>query len=75
MSVGIAAPFFPAPPGSYDPRYMAELVRNFALFVEQSRNPGPVRASELVLPSLPTSATGLASGTVWNDAGTLKVVP
>jgi hypothetical protein len=54
MSKGIAAPFFPAPPGSYDPRYMSEVVRNFALFVEQSRNPGPLRATELTL----TTASG-----------------
>ena len=25
--------------------------------------------------SLPTSTTGLSSGDVWNDAGTLKIVP
>lgn len=25
--------------------------------------------------SLPTSATGLSSGDVWNDSGTLKIVP
>jgi len=30
--------------------------------------------SNLKLTDLPTSASGLASGTVWNDAGTLKIV-
>jgi hypothetical protein len=28
----------------------------------------------LKLTSLPTSASGLASGTVWSDSGTLKIV-
>jgi predicted component of type VI protein secretion system len=28
----------------------------------------------LKLTDLPTSASGLASGTVWNDSGTLKIV-
>jgi hypothetical protein len=28
----------------------------------------------LHLSSLPTSAAGLAPGTVWNDSGTLKIV-
>jgi hypothetical protein len=30
--------------------------------------------STLKLTDLPTSASGLASGTVWNDGGTLKIV-
>ena len=30
---------------------------------------------KLILPNLPTSATGLASGQVWNDSGTLKIAP
>ena len=30
--------------------------------------------STLKLTDLPTSASGLASGTVWNDSGTLKIV-
>lgn len=29
----------------------------------------------IIAASLPTSATGLASGTLWNDSGTLKVAP
>lgn len=28
-----------------------------------------------IMKNLPTSATGLASGQVWNDSGTLKIVP
>lgn len=35
---------------------------------------GKFKAQTLNLSALPTSATGLVSGDVWNDAGTLKVV-
>lgn len=28
-----------------------------------------------IMTNLPTSATGLVSGQVWNDSGTLKIVP
>ena len=31
--------------------------------------------TEIFLQNLPTSATGLSSGQVWNDSNTLKVVP
>jgi hypothetical protein len=71
----LPTPFFPSPPAEYSQQYFSQLVRSFAVFAEQVRNPGPVQASSLVLPTLPTSATGLAPGTVWNDAGTLKIVP
>lgn len=30
--------------------------------------------TKIVLKNLPTSATGLEQGQVWNDAGTLKIV-
>ena len=36
---------------------------------------GKLTAGKLNLKSLPTSASGLVSGDVWNDGGTLKVVP
>jgi len=31
-------------------------------------------ASPLAIASLPTSSAGLATGDVWNDSGTLKIV-
>jgi hypothetical protein len=35
---------------------------------------GKVTAAKLNLYSLPTSSSGLSSGDVWNDSGTLKIV-
>ena len=38
-------------------------------------NPMPLHADEFVsLTNLPTSSAGLATGQVWNDSGTLKIV-
>jgi len=34
----------------------------------------PLKASRLNLSNLPTSASGLSTGDVWNDSGTLKIV-
>ena len=36
---------------------------------------GPAEVSRPKLVNVPTSSTGLASGTVWSDAGALKIVP
>lgn len=75
MSRELNIPFFPNPPREYDQSYMMQLVQAFALFAQQSRVPGPGRNSTLVLTNLPTAATGLEPGTVWNDAGTLRIAP
>lgn len=34
-----------------------------------------VDITKIVIHNLPTSATGLETGQVWNDAGTLKIIP
>lgn|SRR5210317_1852986 len=38
-------------------------------------NGGGIRASTMNLQNLPTSSSGLSTGDVWNDSGTLKIVP
>ena len=50
-----------------------DLVRAVQTFIEQERNPGPIRASTITLTDLPTSATGLETGALYNDGGTIKV--
>jgi hypothetical protein len=67
-------PFFPVPPQDYDQRYFSELIRAFSVYVAQQNNPGEGRNTTLVLTNLPTSASGLEVGSVYNDSGTLKVV-
>ena len=35
----------------------------------------PDNSTQVIILNLPTSATGLVSGQIWNNAGTLKIVP
>ena len=49
----VPAPLFPYPPQAYDPVYFSDIVRSFAIFVEQQRNPGESRATKLTFTNLP----------------------
>ena len=98
---GPTPPRFPEAPAEYSQDHMQDLIRALELFIEQERNPGPVRAqtvfvstadsntaatpespdldpgsikaSRITLTDLPTSATGLETGALYNDSGTVKV--
>tara|TARA_B100001287_G_scaffold263165_1_gene253762 strand:- start:134 stop:364 length:231 start_codon:yes stop_codon:yes gene_type:complete len=70
----VAPPRLPEPPIEYTQQYMADLVRSLQVFIEQERNPGEMRGTKLTLTDLPTSATGLETGSLYNDSGTVKVV-
>ena len=70
----VAPPRLPEPPIEYTQQYMADLVRSIQTFIEQERNPGEMRGTKLTLTDLPTSATGLETGSLYNDSGTVKVV-
>ena len=65
----------PLPPLEYDPQWANNLVRILNFTIQQLQNPGHIRGVDIVLTNLPTSATDLPPGSVWNDAGTLKIVP
>jgi len=52
---------------------MQDLIRALEVFIEQERNPGELRGSRITLTDLPTSATGLETGALYNDSGTVKV--
>lgn len=69
----VAPPRLPEPPIEYTREYMADLVRSLQTFIEQERNPGELRGTKLTLTDLPTSATGLETGSLYNDSGTVKV--
>tara|TARA_R110000772_G_scaffold29957_2_gene74701 strand:- start:4242 stop:4472 length:231 start_codon:yes stop_codon:yes gene_type:complete len=70
----VPAPRLPDPTIEYDVGYMNDLVRTIQLFMEQEKNPGQLRATNITLTNLPTSPTGLEVGSLWNDAGTVKIV-
>ena len=72
--VGIPAPRLPEPPEQITREYVEDLVRTLEKFITQERNPGELRATKITLTDLPTSATGLESGALYNDSGTIKIV-
>lgn len=73
MSRNLVLPYFPVAPAQYDQQYMNEIVRSFSVYLQQQGNPGLGRFTNVTLTDLPTSATGLEPGTLWNDSGTVKV--
>ena len=62
-----------APP-EYDQAYMSDLARVLTLLIEQVNTDGQLRATTAVLTALPTSASGLETGSLYNDSGTIKIV-
>lgn len=70
----IAPPRLPEAPADYSQQYMQDLLRALELFISQERNPGEMRGTKLTLTDLPTSASGLETGSLYNDSGTVKVV-
>lgn len=82
MSRNLPIPFFPSPPREYNQSYFSQLVRNFSVFAEQSRVPGPLQATNLKLTDLPEFADnaaalagGLVAGDIYRTAtGELRIV-
>tara|TARA_B100001094_G_C17601220_1_gene516652 strand:- start:54 stop:284 length:231 start_codon:yes stop_codon:yes gene_type:complete len=72
--VGLVPPRLPEAPTEYNQQYMADLLRALEIFISQERTPGELRGTKITLTDLPTSATGLESGALYNDSGTVKVV-
>jgi hypothetical protein len=54
--------------------YVEDLVRTLEIFISQERNPGELRATKITLTDLPTSSSGLETGALFNDSGTIKIV-
>ena len=72
--VNVPPPRLPTPPETIDRAYLEDLVRALQIFILQERNPGELRATKITLTDLPTSATGLETGALYNDSGTVKIV-
>ena len=70
----IAPPRLPEAPTEYSPQYMSDLLRALELFIAQERTPGEMRGTKITLTNLPTSASGLEVGALYNDSGTVKIV-
>lgn len=77
----------PLPPEEYDRQYMNRLIRQLDFALKNLNSVRPVTVgsdltsqtagypiSGLTIVNVPTSPTGLPSGSVWSDAGVLKIV-
>jgi hypothetical protein len=50
------------------------MVRSLSQLVIQLNNPGELRGTKITLTDLPTSPSGLETGALYNDSGTVKIV-
>jgi len=73
-SRALPPPRLPEAPEEYTRTYMEDLIRALDNYIQQERNPGEMRGTKITLTALPTSATGLETGALYNDAGTVKIV-
>ena len=73
MSRNLPKPFFGTPPLNYNVTYMDNIVRSFALYIDQMQNPGEGRNSTQVFTDLPTNDSGLENGSVFVVDGVLRV--
>lgn len=71
----VPPPRLPEPTIEYSVTYMQDLLRALEIFIEQERTPGELRGTKITLTDLPTSSANLESGALWNDSGTVKIVP
>ena len=71
--VGVTPPKLPVPSGEIDIEYLTDLVRALEIFIAQERTAGELRGTTIPLTDLPTSATDLEVGALFNDSGTVKV--
>lgn len=73
-SRALPPPRLPEAPEEYTRAYMEDLIRALDNYIQQELNPGEMRGTKITLTALPTSATGLETGALYNDAGTVKIV-
>ena len=73
MSRNLIKPFFPKAPEEYNREYMEQVVRSFAVYIEQMQNPGAGRHTGLVLTTLQTDDQGLGVGELFHHVGQVKI--
>lgn len=87
MSSQITITALPLPPKEYSPEYMSRLLKQISIAFSKLSATGPITigsdltgqvagypVSALTIVNIPTSPTGLPTGSVWSDGGTLKIV-
>ena len=69
----VPIPFFPSAPTEYDPQYITQIVRAFALYTEQQNSGGQGRHTEMVLTNLQSHDDNLEIGSIFEHNGFLKI--
>jgi len=69
----LTQPDFPVPPEAYNSNYMAEIIRAFSTFLQQSINPGEGRATNFTLTTLANNDSGLETGALFAQNGFVKI--
>lgn len=70
----LVLPQFPNAPENYDARYMTEIIRSFAVFLDLFNNPGDARHTALTLTNLQENDYNLEPGAIFQQDGNLKIV-
>lgn len=72
-SRNLPLPYFPIPPGQYNPAYFAEIIRAFSVYLAQQQNPGEGRNTFIVLTALQDNDQGLETGALFQQGGFVKI--
>ena len=74
--VEVSTIILPTPPGSGEVtlEYLTDLVLVLQQFIDEERSTRALRGTTLTLTQIPTASTGLESGALFSDSGTVKVV-
>ena len=67
-------PNFGSVPEEYQRAYIESMIRQLNEALDHMRAEGDLTTATLQLTNLPTTASGLRAGQVFNDNGTLKIV-
>ena len=73
MSRKLVPPQFSLATQEYDVNYFNDMVRSLSVLITQLQNPGELRGTKITLTDLPTSETGLETGALYNDNGSVKI--
>ena len=74
MNSEFTIPNLPNPGPEYNQAELVNIIRQLTLMLYDLQSAGQVNVNTINAANLPTSSSGLRTGDVWNDAGTLKIV-
>jgi len=73
--IDVSTIILPTPPrNEVTLEYLTDLVLVLQQFIDEERSTRALRGTTLTLTQIPTSSSGLESGALFSDSGTVKVV-